>query len=182
MSEDVQYTSLELARVRMFLDITMDRLHDTEDSLTSIMRSFSLLRQKYDIDIKHHASSFMSELKERAVEMNASIRQGYDEILSQIVDHHTTILNEIQERCLEIHQADSTQRMMLSDVEDLQRRVIEESQKDAQVKDMVQSIRKEYSNSLKDVIEELQASYHSDRDKAIAELENILKRVANSMY
>lgn len=181
MNNDVQYISLELSRVRMFLDITMDRLHDTEDSLTSTMRSFSLLRQKYDIDIKHHASSFMSEFRERGQEMNALIRQGHNEILSQIVDHHTTALNEIQERCLEIYQAESTQRLILSDVENLQKRVTEESQKGAQIADMVQSIQKEYSSSLQDALEELQASYYLDRDKIMMELENILKHVTKSM-
>ena len=177
MNEDVQYPSLELARVRMFLDITMDRLHDTEESLTSTLRSFQLLKQKYNVDLKHHVSSLMEELKERTSAMAASIQQGHEEILSQVSENHTLALTQIQNRYNDMCHSESSKRVMIQKVEDLKKQAMDESLKIGQLQDVVQSIRTEYNSSLQAALLDLQTSYDTDRTQAVSQLESLLRHV-----
>lgn len=182
MNEDVQYASLELARVKMFLDITMDRLHNSEESLTSMAHSFLLLKRKYDIDIKLHASSLMSEIRERASEMTRSIQEGHDEILSQIHENFLAALKETQSHCLRMQHSDSSQQAMLMRLEEIRKNSRDGCSTTAKLQEIVQSIRNEFTCTLKDSLEELQVAYELDRNKALAELEELLKNIKDGVY
>lgn len=177
MSDDTKYASLELARVKMFFDVTMERLHETEESLTSTMRSFSLLKQKYDVDLKHHASSVMEELKERASEMDVLIQQGQDQLVAQISGNHAAALEAIRSHYNDIIFSETGYHKALKEVEDLKRQIRAESQDTVHLQDIVQASRDEYMRTLKETLQELKKAYDHNRNKTLSSLEETLRHI-----